>query len=74
MSIFFGTDGWRALLDKEINAASVAVVAQAFAEYVLQEGGGSPSVAVGYDSRRCSRGLAAMFARVLAGNGIEVLL
>ena len=74
MNIFFGTDGWRALLDKEINTTSVAVVAQAFAEYVLQEGGESPSVAVGYDSRRCSGEFAAVFARVLAGNGIEVLL
>ncbi len=74
MNIFFGTDGWRALLDKEINEESVVIVAQAFADYVLQEGGGSPSVAVGYDSRRCSREFATVFARVLSGNGIEVLL
>ena len=72
--IFFGTDGWRALLDKEINPESVAVVAQAFAEYVLEEGGVDARVTIGYDTRRCSAEFARIIARVLSGNGIRTLL
>ena len=34
MEIFFGTDGWRALLDSQINEESVAVVAQAFSDFI----------------------------------------
>ena len=74
MKIFFGTDGWRARLDTEIHSASVAVVAQAFAEYVLSVSGASATVAVGYDTRRCSAEFARIFARVLKGNGIGVIL
>ena len=72
--IFFGTDGWRARLDDEIHPASVAAVAQAFAAYALKESAGKPKVAVGYDTRRCSRDFAELFARVLSGNGIDVIL
>ena len=72
--IFFGTDGWRARIDEDIHLQSVAVVAQAFAAYVLRESAGKPRVAVGYDTRRCSRDFAEMFARVLSGNGIDVIL
>ena len=72
--IFFGTDGWRALLDKEIHPGTVAIVAQAFADYVLQEAGDGARVAIGYDSRRCSREFASIFARILAGNGLKPLL
>lgn len=72
--IFFGTDGWRATLDKEINPSTVAVAAQAFAEYVRAQAPERALVAVGYDTRRCSADFASLFARVLSGNGIEVIL
>ena len=35
MKIFFGTDGWRALNGSQINEVSVAVIAQAFSDYLL---------------------------------------
>jgi len=72
--IFFGTDGWRALLDSEINPESVAVVAQAFTEYVTKEAGKGACVAVAYDTRRCSGEFAEIFSRVLIAGGMEVLL
>ena len=72
--IFFGTDGWRALLDSEINSGSVAVVAQAFTDYVLEEAGNGASVAVAYDTRRNSMAFAEVFSRVMMAGGIKVLL
>ena len=72
MEIFFGTDGWRALLESEMNFESVAKVAQAFADYMNSEGG--TKVAISYDTRRYSPEFAELFAEVLSGNGIEVLL
>lgn len=72
--IYFGTDGWRAILDNEINTGSVAVVAQAFTDYVMEESGSGSSVAVAYDSRRNSREFAEVFSRVMMSGGINVLL
>ncbi len=72
-SIIFGTDGWRALLESEINGHTVAVVAQALADHARTRSL-SPAVAVGYDGRRDSRLFAERFASVLAGNGITVHL
>lgn len=72
-SIIFGTDGWRGLLDSEVNEHSVMLVAQALSDY-LRERSASPSAAVGYDGRRNSRLFAERFAAVLAGNDIDVRL
>ena len=72
--IFFGTDGWRALLDREINSATVSVVARAFSDYVCKETGGDASVAVAYDARRSSKEFAEVFSRVMIAAGINVLL
>ncbi len=89
MNIFFGTDGWRGLLDDEVNDITVALVAQAFAEYAhavhggasheagdggTRPDGGAAAVALGYDGRRNSKAFAQLFARVLAGNGIACSL
>jgi len=74
--IIFGTDGWRGLLDSEINIASVEEVAQAFALYLKNKFAqkDKQSVAIGYDGRRCSPEFAAAFAEVLSGNNITVYL
>jgi len=72
--IFFGTDGWRALIGSDINETSVSVVAQAFAEYILEEGKATPSVVLSFDTRRGSSDFAAVFAEVLSGNGITAFL
>lgn len=75
MEIFFGTDGWRALLDSQINEESVAVVAQAFSDFINAGNvGDCRRVALSYDTRRNSRLFAGIFAEVLSGNGIEALL
>ena len=73
MKIFFGTDGWRALNGSQINEVSVAVIAQAFSDYLLGKNR-TPVVAVGYDSRENSELFANIFAQVLSGNMIKVYL
>lgn len=73
MNIFFGTDGWRGLLDKEVNEKTIEIVAQAFADY-LNEPNKENSVAVGFDGRKNSKLFAKIFAQVLSGNNIKVLI
>ena len=73
MNIIFGTDGWRALLDSEINDDSVSVVAQAFADY-LNSNFNNPTCAVGFDGRKNSKNFADLFSKVLSGNNIKVTL
>ncbi|NWF50235.1 MAG: phosphoglucomutase [Ignavibacteriaceae bacterium] len=73
MKIIFGTDGWRGLLGKEINEETVALAAQAFADYNLQKFS-QPSIAVGFDGRCSSEKFAKIFAETLSGNNIEVFL
>jgi alpha-D-glucose phosphate-specific phosphoglucomutase len=71
MSIKFGTDGWRAVISDTFTFANLRLVAQAIADYVLEEAGGSqPEVVVGFDTRFLSDRYAAEVARVMAGNGI----
>ena len=73
MNIFFGTDGWRAYLDSQINEETVSVVAQAFADFTNNQQANEP-IAIAYDTRRNSRLFATIFAEVLSGNNIRVLL
>lgn len=72
----FGTDGWRGVIGKDVTNKNMATVAQAFADYLLQNTHKiiSPRVAIGYDGRLYSPTFAKLFARVLAGNGIKVVL
>ncbi|MBI2095183.1 MAG: phosphoglucomutase/phosphomannomutase family protein [Candidatus Omnitrophica bacterium] len=74
--IKFGTDGWRAIMGKEFTFENVALVAQAFSDYLNGTGAskGAPRVAIGYDFRKDSENFARLFAEVLGGNGIETLL
>ena len=37
MNIFFGTDGWRAHIDTEINEETVSIAAQAFADFIHRD-------------------------------------
>lgn len=73
MNIIFGTDGWRGLLDSEINDETVSSVAQAFADYNLDRSS-NPRIAIGFDGRKNSERFANIFAEVLSGNNIKVLL
>lgn len=72
--IKFGTDGWRAVISDQFTFENVRIVAQAIAEYVLDTAGKKVTVAVGYDTRFLSDKYAEECARVLAANGLQVLL
>lgn len=74
--IIFGTDGWRGLLDTEVNKANIGKVAQAFSTYMKTKSGSSPNlkVVVGYDGRRSSKDFAILFSRILSGNSITAFL
>ncbi len=71
--IEFGTDGWRGLLDEDLNDHNIQIVAQALADYMRLKSKNN-RVAVGYDGRRDSDRFARLFAEVLRGNRIDVLL
>jgi alpha-D-glucose phosphate-specific phosphoglucomutase len=71
MTIKFGTDGWRAVISDTFTFANLRLVAQAIADYVLEEAGDDrPEVVIGFDTRFLSDRYATEVARVLAGNGI----
>jgi len=71
MTIKFGTDGWRAVISDTFTFSNLRLVAQAIADYVLEENDdGQPEVVVGFDTRFLSDRYAAEVARVLAGNSI----
>ncbi len=75
MTIKFGTDGWRAVISDTFTFANLQLVAQAIADYVLEETEISqPEVVVGFDTRFLSDRYAVEVARVLAGNGIVAWL
>jgi len=71
VTIKFGTDGWRAVISDTFTFANLRLVAQAIADYVLEEASnGQPEVIVGFDTRFLSDRYAAEVARVMAGNSI----
>lgn len=78
-AIKFGTDGWRAVMDKEFTFPNVELVAQAFSDYLHQEFEKRserrlPKVVVGYDTRKNSENFAKVISEILIANGIQVLL
>ena len=75
MSIKFGTDGWRAVISDDFTFENVRLVAQAIADMFRADHNGSDiTFVVGYDTRFLSDRYAKTVARVLAANGIRVLL
>lgn len=74
MTIKFGTDGWRAVISENFTFNNLRLVAQAIADYVREEGGESPSIVIGFDTRFLSDRYAAEVARVMAANKIETWL
>ena len=77
MTIRFGTDGWRAVISDTFTFANLRLVAQAIADYVLEEtadSGVQPEVVIGFDTRFLSDRYATEVARVMAGNGIVAWL
>jgi len=68
--IKFGTDGWRGIIGDNYTIRNLKILSQAVADYL----GASKSVAVGFDTRFMSDSFAGVCAKVLADNGIKVLL
>ncbi len=74
MVIKFGTDGWRAVVDRDFIPENIGKVIQAFADvYPTMPEAGRP-VAIGYDRRNRSPEAAQQIASVLLGNGITTVL
>ena len=74
MSIKFGTDGWRAIISDEFTFSNLRLVAQAIAQYILEETPDQPRCVVGFDTRFLSDRYAQEVACVMAGNGIQTWL
>jgi phosphomannomutase len=72
--IIFGTDGWRGLIDTEVNDETISVVARAFADYLYSKDLSNIKVAVAFDGRTNSKIFAEKFSQVLSANSIEVYL
>ncbi len=72
--IIFGTDGWRGLIDTEVNDETISVAARAFADYLYSKNLNDIKVAVAFDGRKSSKIFADKFSQVLSANKIEVYL
>jgi phosphomannomutase len=75
MTISFGTDGWRAVISETFTFSNLRLLSQAIADLIREENSAGGQLAiVGFDTRFLSDRYATEVARVLAGNGIRVLL
>ena len=77
MAIKFGTSGWRAVIADKFTFANVRRAAQGIAGYVKAHHSSKktpPLVVIGHDTRFNSREFATAAAKVLAANGVKVLL
>lgn len=72
--IKFGTDGWRAVLDKDFTEANVRRVTLAIGKYVFDTFGYDKTILIGYDPRRMAPEYAQLSAEVLAQKGFRVKL
>lgn len=71
-TLTFGTDGWRALVGETFTHANLARAAQAYAEHLLDRGGGL--VLVGHDTRFGGARFARVAAATLQANGLAVAI
>ncbi len=75
MMIRFGTSGWRGVMGEDFTFHNVRVVVQAAANYLRAKHADAPvTVVVGYDTRFLSDRYALEATKLLARNGIRVLL
>jgi phosphomannomutase len=82
MTIQFGTDGWRAIIAETFTFDNLRLLAQGIADAVAAPDWGQAGVSdfdprlmvVGFDTRFLSDRFAVEVARVLAANGLNVLL
>ena len=74
MSIQFGTDGWRALVNQDFTDDNVRICAQAVCDYMKSHNISHTGLIIGYDTRASSHNFAKSVAEVAAGNNIPVML
>lgn len=79
VAVKFGTDGWRAVIAEDFTFANLERVAQAYADYLLQNAqrenaAQSAAVVVGFDRRFLSDRFAQRAAEILRGNDLQVFL
>ena len=74
MSIKFGTDGWRAVLDKEFTRENVGRVTLAIGKYIVETFGYNKPILVGYDPRKMADVYAKYCAEILKDKGFNVKL
>lgn len=72
--IKFGTDGWRAILDKDFTAVNVERVTLAIGKYVADNFGFDKTIIIGYDPRRMADEYAEITANLLYQKGFNVKL
>lgn len=72
--IKFGTDGWRAITDKDFNDENVTRATKAIAKYIIDNFGTEKKVLIGYDARRKADYFAKLSADLLKNTGLKVLL
>ena len=72
--IKFGTDGWRAVLDKDFTDKNVKRVTLAIGKYVYEAFGFDKTILIGYDPRRMAPEYAQLCAEELAQKGFNVKL
>jgi len=72
--IKFGTDGWRANIARDFTFENLHYAALGTVNYLLKKNKKDFKVVVGYDTRFLSAEFAAEVAKVLAENGISVIL
>lgn len=70
--IKFGTDGWRAVIDKDFNYTNVDKVINAVAGYVYSVSSYEKKIIIGYDPRNKADEFAFYIAEKLAGFGFNV--
>ena len=72
MSIKFGTDGWRAILDKDFTEENVKRTTLAIGKYVADNFGFSKPIIIGYDPRRIADEYSLLCAEILKDKGFTV--
>ncbi len=69
--IKFGTDGWRAITDKDFNYNNINKVINGISEYIFKESGYNKKILIGYDTRNKSDDFAFYIAEKFSDYGFE---
>lgn len=73
-NIKFGTDGWRAIVDKDFTSDNVEIVTNAIGKYVCEKFTTDKKIIIGYDPREKAKEFAYLSAKLLSNAGFHVLV